>query len=242
MNLEGKKVLITGGGSGIGFQLAKKLGATGCAITICGRDKVRLERAQQMLTGLQIYQCDLSSWEQQDRLVEVLRQSSDLPDILINNAGVIREADFAKGEVSWEHISTEIDINLLAPIRLVHQLLSHLKEQPESAVVNVTTGLVYAPSVKHPVYCAAKAGLHSFSISLRQQLRATSVEVFEVMPPPVDTEMNTSSDSKISPEEVATVVVKAIKAGRHEINVGRVKALSIISRITPRGALKIVNG
>lgn len=242
MNLEGKKVLITGGGSGIGFQLAKKLSSAGCAITICGRDKAKLERAQQMLTALRIYQCDISSWEQQDRLVEDLRHNSDLPDILVNNAGVIWEADFANGDASWEHISMEIEINLLAPIRLVHRLLPRLKEQPESAIVNVTTGLVYAPSVKHPVYCASKAGLHSFSISLRHQLKDTSVEVFEVIPPPVDTELNTSSDPKIPPEEVATAVVKAIKAGRHEINVGRAKALSIIARITPRGALKMVNG
>lgn len=221
--------------------MAQQLSAAGCAVTICGRDTAKLERAQQLVPALRSYACDIASWDHQDRLLDELRRQRNLPDILVNNAAVIGEVDFVTGTASWEQMVQQVETNLLAPMRLIHQLLPHLQAQPEAAIVNVTTGLVYAPSIKHPVYCAVKAGLHTFSVALRQQLTATTVEVFEVLPPPVDTALNTSTERKLPADEVASSMVRALQAGRHELHIGRARALSMLSRITRRGALKVVN-
>src|SRR6202007_565544 len=109
------------------------------------------------------------------------------PDIVSNNAGILRESNVHDKAGSLEDITREIEINLSGPIRMVKQFLPHLKAKSEGGIVNVSSGLAFVPLPISPVYCATKAGLHSFTVSLRVQLRNTKVKVFDLAPPATET-------------------------------------------------------
>jgi uncharacterized oxidoreductase len=155
--------------------------------------------------------------------------TSNFPNLnlLINNAGIQKEVDLRKGAVDLLGDEDEIDINLKAPIHLSTLFIPHLSEQRESAIVNITSGLAFTPLAVFPVYCATKAGLHSFSQSLRHQLRNRPIKVFEVAPPIVDTELNRGARENreqenvaISPAEVAGAVLNGMKEDQMEIIIG----------------------
>lgn len=142
----------------------------------------------------------------------------------------------------------EIDTNLTAPIHLTFLLLPHLVRQPNAAITNVTSGLGYVPKAIMPVYCATKAALQSFTLSLRHQLNGTSVKVFDVAPPIVDTELDQGARRKrgqtnagIKPEQVARETIQAIARDRFDVPVGMVKALRTGSKIAPGFFFGIIN-
>ena len=136
----------------------------------------------------------------------------------------------------------ELALNLHAPLHFCTALLDHLITRPEAAIVNITTGLVYAPYGGAPAYSAAKAGLHAFTQSLRRQTRRTELTVIDVLPPAVDTEMTKSFDGiKIKPATVAHATIKALQRGRAEVRVGPAKVLYGLSRIAPAAAFTMIN-
>ena len=236
MDLQGKHVLLTGGSAGIGREIARQLKAKGAKVLLTGRDPERLAAAA--AEGFEILAADLSSAAGVDALVAAL---SERPvDILVNNAGQLVDHDFRKAEPDPQAADDGIYANLSAPIRLITALVPRLRERPQAAIVNVTSGLAIAPAARQPVYCATKAGLRFYTLALREQLKGTRIKVIEALPPVVDTQMNDGNPmKKMPPQECARQIVAAIEHGRDEANIGMTRALRIMESIAPALARRI---
>jgi len=226
MKTSGNTVLITGGGIGIGLALTEELVRRGNQVIICGRRRNRLQAAQARVPGIHSRVCDISKARSRQALVDWVLSEFKQLNVLVNNAGIQRQVNFLKGSRDLGEADEEVCTNLLAPIHLSAQLLPHLRRKKEAAIVNISSGLAYTPLAVVPVYCATKAAVHSWSLSLRHQLRNTSVRVFEVAPPMVATELagrrNRGEDGKhvMSAEAVAVGVVEALERNQHEVALG----------------------
>lgn len=188
METAGNTVLITGGTSGIGRAFAEQFAARGSRVIICGRRKDRLAEIEQRTPGIVGHPCDLSRAADREELARwALAEYPEL-NVLINNAGIQLAADLTK-PVAVERLEEEVGINLVAPIHLASLLTGNFASKKRAAIINVSSGLAFVPIAFMPVYCATKAAVHSFTVSLRRQLRDTSVSVFEIAPPSVDTEL-----------------------------------------------------
>jgi uncharacterized oxidoreductase len=248
MEISKNTILITGGATGIGFELAKQFIAKDNTVIVCGRRENKLKEAKNLLPSLITKQCDISDIDQRRELFNFCVQQYPNINVIINNAGIQREIDFRKGEKDYLNGDNETAINLEATFHLTALFTPHFMKQKESAIVNVSSGLGIVPLVIVPIYSATKSALHSFSISLRKQLEATTVKVFEILPPIVDTELDNGArdkrgqtDKGISAEKVATESLNAISKNIYEIPIGIVKVLRIGSRINPKLFLKIIN-
>lgn len=188
MDLGSSTVLVTGGGSGIGLALAERLLAAGSDVVLCGRREERLRAVKAKHPKVDVYVCDLGDPAERVALAERVVRDRPRLDVLVNNAGIQQRPRLADSP-SWDGLREEIAINLDAPIHLTTLLLPHLLKQARPAVVNVTSGLSFVPKADVPVYCATKAALHSFTLSLRHQLVGTPVEVVEIIPPAVNTDL-----------------------------------------------------
>jgi uncharacterized oxidoreductase len=228
MKESGNHVVITGGTSGIGLALAEVLCASKNEVLITGRREKRLAEASGRIPGLRTFACDLSSAEGRRALHDHVRDGFPAVNILINNAGIQRNIDFRNGPADLDSGENEIRINLEAPIYLTALFVPLLKGKENACVVNVSSGLGFVPMVATPVYCATKAAMHSFSVTLRVQLSALGIKVHEVIPPAVDTELNPQgragrprgSFGMIDAREYAASVVKGLRNDEIEIGFG----------------------
>jgi uncharacterized oxidoreductase len=244
MKLTNKTILITGGTSGIGLELARQLMRRGNTVIVTGREADRLEKVYRELPGVHGFRSDVSDAAAIKALHdELMRRFSDI-DMLVNNAGVMRNLNL-NADRDLIDVTREIEINLIGPIRMVQQFLPHLRSRREAAIVNVSSGLAFVPLPISPVYCAAKAALHSFSQSLRVQLAATGVAVIELAPPAVETPLFRREFSEEMKGQkgmdVAVLVGKAIagiETGQLEIRPGLSNVLKAMSRIAPRFMLR----
>ncbi len=228
-------VLITGGATGIGFALAEKFHASGNRVIIVGRSEAALAEARSALQGIETCAADISKAEDRARLTVMYPDVS----VLINNAGIQNTSPVANS--TPEALELELNINFLAPVLLSRAFLPMLLQQPAAAIINVTSGLAIVPKESAAVYCATKAALHSFSKTLRWQLEATNVRVFEVLPPLVDTAMTAGrGKGKISCAQLAEKFWKEFQADRYEMLIGKSKLLSLINRIAPSIAERIM--
>jgi|SRR5579872_6650223 len=228
MKTSGNTVLITGGSSGIGFALASAFSSRGNEVIICGRSEEKLKRAQARLPGVEARRCDISHRDEIESLVNWI--NSDHPDlnILVNNAGIQRQIDLRKGvqEAAIDDSGDEIEINFRAQIVLSEFFIpTFQKREGTTAIVNVSSGLAFVPLARFPVYCATKAAIHSFTMSLRSQLKDTKIKVFELIPPTVyDTELKGNplekTDWMVSSAEVADSTISGLAADEYEIAVG----------------------
>ncbi|MBS9340874.1 SDR family oxidoreductase [Neisseria elongata] len=240
MNLTDKKILLTGGSSGIGAALAEALHRRGAHVLTCAR-----HLPEPLPDGITFRRCDLSLPAERDALAAWVRDEHPDTAVLINNAAVQRTLDFVGGERAalLQNLAQELAVNLEAPVALTAALLPVLASQPQAAVVNITTGLALAPKKSAPVYCAAKAGLHNFTRALRYQTEAAAphIRVQEIVPPLVDTRMTAGRGSgKLSPEAVADAVVRAIESGRAETCIGKIRLLKWLLRLAPSAAYRIL--
>ena len=186
MKLEKKTVLITGGTSGIGLELAKQLLQRGNTVIVTGRDQEKLDAAKRAMPGIHTVKSDVSDPAAIAALYgSVLAQFPAL-DTLINNAGVMRNLNLNQAR-DLNDVTREIEINLNGPVRMVQQFLPHLKTRKGALIVNVSSGLAFIPFPASPVYCATKAAIHSFTQSLRVQMEGTGITVVELAPPAVET-------------------------------------------------------
>ena len=218
-------------------------------VVITGWDQARLEAARKQLPGVHIIQSDVSDPKAISVVFEEVTKRFPTLNVLTNNAGVMRKLNLHDTSDSLEDVSREIETNLIGPVRMVKQFLPQLKAQPSAAIVNVSSGLAFTPFPISPIYCATKAGVHSFTQSLRVQLKNTSVKVFELAPPSTDTALNNAfdaSDVKGSPiMDVKKLVRKAIKGlqkDQLEILPGFAKVLKLMSRIAPNLMVKATSG
>lgn len=167
--------------------------------------------------------------------------------MLINNAGIQRMVNLKKGTKDLLAGEDEIETNLVAPIHLSAYFIPLLLKKKEAAIINVSSGLGFVPIAAMPVYCATKAAVHSFTISLRHQLGDTSIKVFEIVPPMVDTELGKGTTEEgggykgIPPSEVAKATLAALVNDEYEIVVGEAKRLVTGSRTDPEQTFQSIN-
>ncbi|WP_210529166.1 SDR family oxidoreductase [Rubellimicrobium arenae] len=238
-------ILMTGAGTGIGLAMARLFLAEGHRVIGIGRRPDVLEAARAAAPGLVTRPCDITRPGDRVALVHWLgTEHADL-SMLVNNAGIQRAADFANAPPSDDAVTAEIAVNLAAPIQLTAALLPLLRRQPRARVVNVTSGLAFCPLASVPVYCATKAALHSFTLSLRHQLRATPVRVIEIAPPIVDTELDQGRRGPadrpgMTAEAFAEAALAGLRDGQEEIVVGfaqglRTQGEAMFGRLNPSG-------
>jgi uncharacterized oxidoreductase len=248
MKINGNTILITGGATGIGFELAQAFVKEGNDIIICGRRENKLKDAKSKLPQIHTRVCDLSKEKEREALYNWVKSDFKDINILVNNAGIQRMIDFKKGISELSAGEDEIDINLKAYIYLSAYFIPDLLKQKESAIINVSSGLGFVPIAFMPVYCATKAAIHSFSLSLRHQLRDTPIKVFEVIPPTVDTEIDKGArdrrgqkDKGIHPVEVARATLKGLEKNEYEIAIGMAQNLLMGARNNPEQIFRMIN-
>ncbi len=218
-------ILITGGGSGIGRAMAEALHDRGAKVIIAGRRREALEAVVAANPGMAFQTLDVADPAAiRDFAAGVVEAHPDL-NVLINNAGVM----VAEDQIDLAIAEQTVAINLLGPIRLTAALLPHLKSKPRASVVTVSSGLAFVPLAATPTYSATKAAIHSWSQSLRHQLRATSVEVIEWAPPAVATDLMPGHADNPNSMPLADFTAESLalfEAGHEEVLVERVKFLS----------------
>jgi len=249
---KGRSVLITGATSGIGEAFAERLAAGGANVLATGRNVGALTALRARFPMIATVACDLSGLPGLRMLVAAAvshfgagRAAGSL-DMLINNAGSMAEVDFLgqaddPAGVTDEQIMQEASANLVAPILLTRHLLPLLRSGRDPVVVMISSGYALLPATRAPTYSATKAGLHSFSLSLRRQLKPAGIRVVEVIPPLVDTPRTKSASGKKMP--VATLVelsLRGIGSGRDEILPGQVALLPMLMRIAPGFAANLM--
>ena len=227
MKTNGNTILITGGGTGIGFSLARAFVQAGNQVIVCGRREAKLAEAKRKIPALETVVCDVASPQARQKLFEQTTRRFPELNVLVNNAGIQRQIDFRQGLQDLEAGENEILSNFDAPVQLSALFIPHLLRQPEAAIINITSGLGFTPLAFLPIYCATKAAVHSLTLSLRHQLKGTSVKVFEVIPPTVDTELDRGArdrrgqkDRGIHPDEVAAATLPALAADQFELAIG----------------------
>ena len=204
MQATGATILITGGGSGIGRGLAERLQQLGHTVIIAGRRYDVLEEVTAANPGMSSAVLDVENAEGIHRFAHSIVSRHPSLNVLINNAGVMRPEDMTAEVIDLSTAENVVATNLLGPIRLIAAFLPHLRSQPTSTIINVSSGLAFVPLAATPTYCATKAAIHSFSLSLRRQLKDTSTEVIEIIPPYVQTHLmgeQQASDPRAMPLE-----------------------------------------
>jgi uncharacterized oxidoreductase len=231
MELGANSILITGGASGIGLALAERFLRAGSDVMICGRREDKLREVQSRHPKLMYRVCDVA--READRIALRDGAIAALPrlNLLVNNAGIQRRFQLGQG-ADWDRTREEIAINLEAPAHLAELFIPHLLEQQRPAIVNVTSGLAFAPMASAPIYSATKAALHSFTLCLRHQLSTTPIQVLEIVPPAVNTDLGGPGlhSFGVALDEFADAAIKGLAAGDLEISYGFAAQSSRASR------------
>ena len=239
MKLAKRTVLITGGSSGIGLELAQQLLERDNVVIITGRDQDKLDATTRALPGVHTFRSDVSDPEAIAALHERVIARFPALDTLINNAGIMRNLSLHQSR-DLNDITREIEINLGGPIRMIQQFLPHLKTRPGALIVNVSSGLAFVPLPISPVYSATKAAIHSFTQSLRVQLAGTGVTAIELAPPGVETplfraefEAEMKGQKGMDVRVLVKQAIAGIEGGKSEIRPGLANVLKAMSRIAP---------
>ncbi len=248
MKTKENTTLITGGATGIGFSLAETLVNAGNRVIICGRREGKLRESKDKLPQIQTKVCDVSRGKERESLFNWVKDNFKDLNVVINNAGIQRTINLKKVTQDLFHGENEIETNLVALIHLSAYFIPFLLKKREAAIINVSSGLGFVPIAAMPVYCATKAAVHSFTQSLRYQLRDTSIKVFEIVPPAVDTELGRGTIEEVDheyrgipPSEVARATLTAMANNEYEIVVGEAKGLVMGSRTNPEKAFQNIN-
>ncbi|MBC7870868.1 MAG: SDR family oxidoreductase [Chitinophagaceae bacterium] len=228
MNITGNTILITGGSAGIGRGLAEALHALGNQVIIAGRRKETLDETTTANPGMKSLILD----DEDANAISTFaaRITTDYPalNVLINNAGIMRVENLLARPDDLADMEATITTNLLGPIRLTAALLPHLQKQPQATIINVSSGLAFAPLALTPTYSATKAALHSYTQALRFQLRETTTQVIELIPPLVATELTPGQSSNLRAMPLNDYIAESInllqtQPSATEILVERVK-------------------
>jgi len=241
MKLSGNTILITGGGSGIGRGLAEALHRLNNHIVIAGRRERALDETTAANPGMQSMLLDVEQHDGIRNFAALAAQRFPVLNVLINNAGIMRAEKLLSPQDGPSDAEAIVATNLLGPIRLTAALMPHLKKQAHATIMNVSSGLAFVPLALTPTYCATKAAIHSYTQSLRFQLKKTNIEVLELIPPYVATDlMGGRADPRAMPldkyiAEVmhllkiqptpAEICVENVKTLRHAAENGRYDAV-----------------
>jgi uncharacterized oxidoreductase len=220
MQTTGNTILITGGGSGIGRGLAEAFHQLGNKVIIAGRRTNILDETAAANPGMETIQLDTSNAESITSAAAQLSTRFPQLNVVINNAGVQKVLDFASegahDEADWR---SEIETNIAGILRMTSAFLPQLKQQPSATLINVSSGLAFVPMARFPVYCATKAFVHSYTMSLRYQLKGTNVDVLELAPPWVKTDLDATHGTRTLHEGMSPMpLADFIPAAMHELS------------------------
>lgn len=239
-------ILITGGGSGIGYEFAKIFSQNDNQVIITGRNEEKLNKAVASLKNTTAITADITKEEDIDRLAQIIAKEYPNLNVLINNAGNASYYDVLELNTdAFAKASDEINTNYLSIVRLTEKLLPVLNSQKEAAIVNVSSIVALVPSKTLITYSASKAALHSYTQSLRIALDRSpyATQVYEIMPPLVNTEFSKEigGENGISPEIVAQDLLQAFQENQYEIHVGQTSYIYELSLSSPKDALLTMN-
>lgn len=226
--------IVTGATSGIGWELARQLADAGVRVIAVGRNAEALRALATFSDRLTTHAVDLDAIDGLPAWGK--RIVAEHPDLgcVIHNAGMQADLRFDDPRADAAGIRQEVDVNLVAPLVLTHALLGHLKSRPQALIVNVTSGLAFAPKRTAAVYSATKAGLHLFTRALRVQLAGSGVRVIEAVMPLVDTPMTAGRGSgKLPPAQAARELIEGLRCGRTDILIGKARWLPLLRRWAP---------
>ena len=218
MKLAHNKILITGGGSGIGLGLTERFIQENNTVIICGRREAVLKEAAAKFPSVITKVCDLSNEADRIALYQWVKDHHPDLNVLVNNAGIQNWVDISANDF-YQKASDEITTNVVAPIHLT-TLFTGLRSL--STIINVTSGLAFVPLSKVSVYCATKAFLRSFTLSLRHQLKAKNIEVIEMIPPALNTDLGGKGihDGHPAVSDFVHSVFEQMKEGKNELTFG----------------------
>ena len=215
MKVSGNTILITGGGSGIGRGLAEAFHNLGNTVIISGRRQSVMDEVTRANPGIEAMTLDIADGAGIEAFAKDLTTAYPALNVVINNAGIMQPEDIKAAPAYLGTAEGIIATNLLGPIRLTAALLPHLRAQPASAVLLMSSGLAFVPMAMTPTYSATKAAIHSYAVSLRVQLKGTATEVIEIAPPYVQTHLmgaQQASDPRAMPLEAFIAEVMHILA------------------------------
>ena len=240
MNIVGKHVVITGGASGIGLELVRRLYPNN-EISIIARPSAGLENLRNTFERVAIYEADLADLNAVEAAADRFVKTEKKIDVLINNAAVQYTPHFLDDDFRFETIKREIDINLTSVCTLIYLLMPNLLQCSPSMILNMNSGLALAPKTGSAVYCATKGALNILSQSLQYQLENTNIEVKQAFLPLVDTPMTEGrGKGKLSVEKAAADIIQGMSKKSPNIDIGKVKLLRILLRLAPTLAQKIM--
>lgn len=227
MQTTGKTILITGGGSGIGAALAHEFHEAGNQVIIAGRRQAALDAVVAAHPGMAAMTLDMEDAAAIVAFADKLVAEFPALNAVVLNAGVM----IAEEGIDLAIAETTVATNLLGPIRLSHALLPHLRAQAAASLITVSSGLAFVPLAATPTYSATKAAIHSWSLAMRAQLAGTSVELIEIVPPGVQTDLMPGHAENEQMMPLADYIAETMALLRQqptpaEIHVERVKFLS----------------
>jgi len=234
MKLTGNTVLITGGAAGIGFAFAKRFIKAGNKVIVCGRRETKLQEAKEKYPELITRVCDVTKESERIALFDwVTSEHTDI-NVFVNNAGIQQRYHVlnTNAKEDWSYYSQEIAANIEAPFHFAMLFAPYFANKNNAAILNVSSGLAFTPMAIAPIYSATKAAVHSFTLSLRQQLEDTAIKVIEVAPPAVNTDLGgVGLHTFGTPIDVfADAIFKDLEAGKTEIGYARSEKALRMSR------------
>ena len=237
MKLIGRTILITGGSAGIGLAFALKFLELGNTVIVTGRRQAVLDEVKAKYPKLHTIQGDVADSAQIATLAAHVKTEFPKLDVLMNNAGIMLYKDLKAAASDLDGLMGEVNINLGGVIRMNSAFIDLLKAN-KGTIINVSSALAFVPLPSAPIYCATKAAVHSYTQSLRFQLEETGVEVIDLMPPAVKTELTTElaeggSVALMTTDDLIKKSFAALKAGKLEIRPGQSNQLAWMRRIAP---------
>lgn len=241
MKINGNTILLTGGTSGIGLELVRQFYGFGNTIIVSSSSQKNLDNLKQEFPKLITIVCNLADSSSVQQLINQCLTEHKEINFVINNAGIQYNYTWNEETDGYNKIANEIAVNLTSPMQIIYGLLPILTTKQNSVIVNVSSGLAFAPKKSAPIYCATKAAVHIGTKALRYQLENSTVKVFEIIPPLVDTPMTEGrGKGKITPQQLVDEFINNFKNDKYESNIGKIKLLRFIQRLSPKRADNIL--
>ena len=236
MRLTGRTILVTGGSTGIGLAFALKFLELGNEVIVTGRRQAVLDAVKAEHPKLHTIQSDVADPQQIAALAALVKADFPKLDVLMNNAGIGGAMNLRSAVSDLAALTNEVEVNLSGVIRMTSALIDILTAN-HGTLINVSSGLALVPLPSNAIYSATKAAVHSYTQSLRFQLEDSGVEVAELMPPAVRTDMTDEFAEHdfpmISTQELVKLTLAGLRAGKSEIRPGQSNQLAFMRRLAP---------
>ncbi len=240
MQLINKRIVITGGTSGIGYEMVKQLAADN-EVVIIAKDRNKLDSVKQVIQGVVTYQADLSQLPEVESVADAIVRRYESIDVFVNNAAIQFTPMFLDDDFRYETIPYEVTLNFTSICSLTYLLLPALLHQHKATILNVNSGLGLTPKASSAVYCATKGALNIFSQSLRYQLAQTNIHVQQAFLDLVDTPMTQGrGQNKMSAQTAALAIIRGIESDISDHDIGKVRYLRWLLRLLPSVAQRIM--